>query len=119
MPPAPDAPPTLRFGVAVSINHDHAQLTLAGEIDMANADDVRRSAQYYLDEPSIIQVSADLDALTFIDSVGLRALILCRRYADAMGKSFLIEHSRGHVAEIVETSGLTRYLTDPSYRPAN
>lgn len=116
MPPTPDAPPTLRFGIAVRINREHAQLTLAGEIDMSSGDEVRHRAQYYLDEPKIAHVVADLDALTFIDSGGLRALLLCRRYADDVGKTFAIEHHHGHIAEVVETAGLTRYLTDPTYR---
>ena len=119
MPPKPDTPPTLRFGIAVRIAGDHAQLTVAGEIDMANADQVRNSARYYLDEPKITSVTVDLDALTFIDSRGLRALTLCRRYADELGKSFVIEHQREHIARVVEACGLTKYLTDPSYQPAN
>jgi anti-anti-sigma factor len=117
MTAVPASTPVPRFGIGVTICQDRARLAVAGEIDPTNADLVRLRACYYLDESQIADVVADLSGVTFLDSYGLRALVLCRRYADELGKTFVVRNHRGPVAKVVEATGLTRYLTDPAYRP--
>jgi anti-anti-sigma factor len=117
MIPEPDMPPTAPLGITVTTDHAGARLTLAGEIDITNSDQILLCARRYLDEPGITQVITDLDAVTFLDSSGLRALMFSRRRAAELGKTFLVQGHHGHVAEVIEVTGLTKFLTDPDYLP--
>lgn len=103
--------------ISVTVSDDHARIALAGDIDIINATQVRSLAYQHLDEPHIDQVTADLGAVTFLDSSGLRALVHSRRHAEELGKTFRIENHRGHIAKVIEITGLDRFLTDPTYQP--
>jgi anti-sigma B factor antagonist len=105
--------------IVVSVDHDRAYLMLAGEIDVTNSEQLVTSVYRHLGEPRIVEVVADLAGLTFLDSSGLRALVLGRRRADESGKAFRIRNHRGHVANVIEITGLTPYLSGPSGEPGD
>lgn len=109
-------PRTAPLDISVTIDEDRAQLTVTGEIDLTNADDVLLSVHWHLDRPRLNHVVVDLSGLAFLDSAGLRVLMLGRRHADELGKTFRVQGQRGHIANVIEVTGLTEYLTDPSYR---
>jgi len=50
----------------------------------------------------------------FIDSSGLHTLGHCRHHADDLGKTFRVTGHHGHVATVIEVTGLTGCLTDPN-----
>lgn len=117
MPSTPRPAPIPPFELAVTISGDRAEMALAGDIDIANADQIESAAYHYLGEPHIAHVTADLNAVTFLDSSGLRALTHSRRRAAELGKTFRIQNHHDHIAKVIEITGLTRYLTDPTYSP--
>lgn len=109
-------PPAIApLDIAATIDRGEARITLTGEIDISNADQVLSCADRYLNDPGINRVTADLAALTFIDSSGLRALAFSRRHADALDKTFRILNQQEQVTRVLEATGLDKYLTDPTY----
>lgn len=111
MIPTPDVPATAPLDIDVTVEHGRARVVLTGEIDITNADDLLGRIGRCLDDPRVTRVVADLDAVTFLDSSGLRSLLFSRRHAEAMGKSFVIEHHHGHIATVIDIAGLTDILT--------
>ena len=109
-----DPPAVAPLDIAVTANHERVWITLAGEIDITNADRVRGQADRCLNEPEVVDVVVDLEAVTFIDSSGLHALLFSRRRADELGKTFRIRNHHGHVARVIDLVGLTRCLTEPT-----
>jgi len=115
---ASDVPATAPLDIAVSGGQDSVHLMLTGDIDVSNADQVLACAYRQLDKPQVTQLTVDLEQITFIDSSGLHTLVRSRRYADDLGKTFRITGHRGHVATVIEITGLTGYLTDPNHHGA-
>lgn len=111
------APPDNPLFVFESVTGVVARLHLTGELDLATGNEMITHGARHLDNPEIWHVIADLSGVAFIGSSGLTALITLRRRADAHGKLFSVEHPRAMVAHVIEVTGLTRYLTDPTYHP--
>lgn len=88
-------------------------LHVAGELDMSSAptllghiDDVLAAG-----DPRVL---VDLGQLTFCDSAGLNAFIRGDRRCARAGGWLRLTGARGHVARVLEVSGLSEVLT---YRP--
>lgn len=113
----PDRPPAGPLDIDVTVHGDRARLSVAGQIDITNAEHVQRRAQRCLDDPRIARLVADLARLTFLDSSGLRGLVRIRRYAQGLGKLFHVENYSRHIALIMDATGLTGYLADPTPGP--
>ncbi len=105
------------FAITAALNHDHVRLTLAGEIDFSTAEQVISSVAQHLNQPQVTCLVADLDGVTFLDSQGLRALVVSHRHAHRLGKTFLVQGHHGDTAAHIEMAGLTAYLTEPTHRP--
>ena len=113
----PDPPVIAPLDITATIDADEVRIALTGEIDVSNAHQVFNCTDHYLNEPQIVHVTADLADLTFIDSCGLRALLLSRRHADQLDKTFRIQNQSEHIAKVIEVTGLAEYLNDPTYQP--
>ena len=111
---APTENPLLVFEAVTGVV---ARLSLSGELDLATADELIAHGARHLDNPNTWHVIADLTDVPFIGSSGLTALITLRRRADAHGKLFSVENARALVSHVIEITGLTEYLTDPTYHP--
>jgi anti-sigma B factor antagonist len=87
-----------------------AQVVLAGELDHPNA-------AYLLDEvigvlrdqcPSRIDV--DLGGITFLDSSGIRALLLCRADAEQVGCRMVVTNPSRPALEVLEIASLLEHF---------
>ena len=92
----------------VDRRHDAVVLTLAGELDLYNADEVRGALlEACADEPQVLVV--DLEAVRFIDSTALGVLIEARsRIADRNG--FRLAAPGLETRRALEVSGLDRHF---------
>ena len=92
----------------ISSGEDGAASTLhvAGEIDLAVADDLRQAGLSCLDsnDPGL---RIDLSDVTFIDSTGLGALVSLRTVAREHGKTLHLVNVPPEVRRMLELTGLT------------
>ena len=79
-------------------------LRLAGELDLAVADDLDFSARW-LAGSSADHVVIDLAELTFIDAVGLRAIRRARDTVVAGGRTVAVVNPAPAVARVFEVTG--------------
>ncbi|MDR6979670.1 anti-anti-sigma factor [Streptomyces sp. 3330] len=81
-----------------------ALITLAGEIDLVTAAQVRRALAECL-SPDIRSIDVDLTAVTFCDASGLNAFLLASRFATDGGRTLRLHHPSRSVARVIEITG--------------
>jgi anti-anti-sigma factor len=106
-----DGTPPGRLTVSThSASDGRFRLAVAGELDIASVDELRAALSAALDQgPSAVLV--DLDALTFMDSTGISALVAAHRQAAAGGVVLTVVNSRGIVRRVLELTGTLSQLT--------
>jgi anti-sigma B factor antagonist len=104
-----DAPPDLAFerlaGTAGS-----ACLAISGELDFSNVDLMRAAITPILGESRLSRLIVDCERLSFIDSLGVQALLTLKRVATERGVTFTVTNMHGPVRRVTETLGVTRTL---------
>jgi anti-sigma B factor antagonist len=87
-----------------------AVLALTGELDMASAPVFQEHVDALV-ATGTIQVVVDIAGLSFCDSAGLNAFIRGDRQCAVRGGWLRLTHAQGHVARVIEMSGLHEVLT--------
>jgi anti-sigma B factor antagonist len=105
MQPSDDSgssPSSLRVGADGGVS-----LQLRGEIDVTNADQVEASLKEATREGPA-ELLLDLRAVTFLDTAGLRLILLAHRWQTRAGHALRIVLAEGEnaVRRVLETSGL-------------
>jgi anti-sigma B factor antagonist len=80
--------------------------TLAGELDLDRADDVRDSLAQAALTPGCHFLRVDVSGLDFIDSYGLGALVSARNSAAAQGVTLTLAEPSPPVRKAIEVTGL-------------
>lgn len=114
---ASEPPAATPFHAEVTIIDHTVWLICAGELDATNAEQIVDIIDEHLSNPAVTDVVADLAGLDFLGSAGLAALVSGRRHANELGKTFRVQGAQGFIAHTIDTTGLTRYLADPSFTP--
>jgi anti-sigma B factor antagonist len=98
-------------GLRVDLAPDRERVTVhvAGEIDLATADDLERPLVELLDS-GFEQVILDLREVTFMDSSGIRVLIGGHQHAERLGATLSIEVGASPIRQTLELSGAIDYL---------
>jgi anti-anti-sigma factor len=103
-----------RLSVSVSIEHEHVVVALSGEMDMANALSVPEivAACVHADRPVLI----DLQDVTFLDSSGLRAILVSKARLEAENVTLQVTNASTRVRRVFEITRLTHLLESRSGR---
>lgn len=80
-------------------------IRVSGELDLAVADELVRTALDGLAEAPAVHV--DLGEVTFVDSTGLGALLRVRNEATAAGKAFRLQEVPAVLDRLLQITGLT------------
>ena len=97
------------FGFEISETDGLTVVTLAGELDLATAAQLREC----LTQPEVFDAPAvrvDLTNVAFLGSTGIGLLVAACKRARASGGSFQITGPRGMAQRTIEISGLTEYF---------
>lgn len=86
-----------------------AVIALAGELDLHGAGLLDAEVRRLFGDP-VEGVEIDAGDLEFVDSSGLRSLMLARGEAEAVGASFRITAVSPAVNRVIEIAGLAGYL---------
>lgn len=110
--PATEAVRNVTFStskVAIASTPDEVTLSVSGELDMADADQVGEIlAQAASTGRAIVRV--DLSAVTFADSSAIKALLLGAKTAEANGVEYELVNAHGSVQRLLAITGLTDAL---------
>lgn len=95
-----------------------AQVTLYGEIDFSNADEVALAIRVVVDEGSPPEVRVELAEATFIDSTGLGALIEGYRAATQAECRFVVTNPSPSFRRVLSVTGLCELFGIPEEEEA-
>ena len=96
------------LAVSVSIDGDGVVVALSGEIDMANAASLPAVVAGVVNGDTSVVI--DLTEVTFLDSSGLRAILICEASLAAQGVSLRVAHPTIHVRRVFEITSLSHLL---------
>ncbi len=88
------------------------RLEVAGEIDMATSDALLDALREAVGTEHAKEVAVDLAGVTFIDSSGIRALVVAQEEATARGVPIYVTNPHAHVRRVLELTGLLAVLTE-------
>ena len=94
-------------------------VTVLGEIDYSNADEVAEGIRDAVAESAASGVTIDLRSATFIDSTGLGALIEGYRAAAASGSRFTVVNPTESFRRVLTVTGLCELFGLSEEAPAD
>ncbi|MBS2532826.1 STAS domain-containing protein [Catenulispora sp. NF23] len=102
------------FGHTVTEHGDHVRLAVVGDVDFAAYPVLAARIQTLIEEDRRAVV-VDCAGVTFLDSMGLRALVEGLRAADDRGQGFALAAPSPPVLRVMELSGTTELfpIRDP------
>jgi anti-anti-sigma factor len=93
---------------------DTCTVALAGELEMSGREELIRLLVDAVNAPGVAAVQVDLDAVHFMDSSGMAALMAAHHIAAVSDRSFTVVRTRGHVRRALEVAGLLPILREGS-----
>jgi anti-sigma B factor antagonist len=99
------------FSVETAFDDDRARVTVSGEVDAATAGQIETALNDAIERGSAT-IEVDLGDVGFIDSSGLRALIVSRQRAQDAGRTMRVVATTTAVDRLFELTGLAE-----SFRP--
>lgn len=80
-------------------------IAVEGEVDLATVDDLQKAIDEVF-ETDGKDLVVDLTGSSFMDSTGLKTLVMSHRRFDGAGRSFAIAVSGGPVSRLIDLSGI-------------
>lgn len=90
---------------------------LFGELNVSNYADILRTLLRELERPGNLAVQADLGGVEFLDSSGMRALLIAHNAAEGTDRSFVAIRARGAVRRALEMAGVLEVLSGEDLSP--
>ena len=100
------------FTIEVAVRGVDASLALLGELDVASAARLRAVVGAIIDVPGILQVRVDGRGIDFVDSAGLRGLLLARADTKRAGVSWSLDAASPAVRRLLDLAGSPDLLSD-------
>jgi anti-sigma B factor antagonist len=86
-------------------------ITVSGELDLATAPQLEAVFEA-LDPAPSERVLLDLEAVTFLDSSGIRALVRAKRRLDGIGAPLVVDGISPAARQVLEISGVLDLLSE-------
>jgi anti-sigma B factor antagonist len=110
----PDGHGDDRFSMTLVVRGATVSMAIAGEVDVAVSERMRAVIGALTDVPGILHVDIDCREVTFVDSAGLRALLLARADAQLAGASWYFASSSPALRRLLDLAGAPELLADPA-----
>jgi len=102
-----------RLDLEVATHGDRVDISVGGELDTTTAPRLIGAAHDLIDG-SVGCLEVDCEGVWFLDSAGVRALIVMRNEAVGVGMDFAVVRASDTVSRILDMTGLTAILTRSS-----
>lgn len=110
----PDAQPARRSNpsghleIGIWTTGEQATVALAGELDIAAAPEVASLMQGVVEGSTAVLL--DIEGVTFMDSAGLRCVLVCERLCREAGVAFALTPGSPRIRRLFEVAGLLSWL---------
>jgi len=100
----------MAFTIDVRDTDSVTTIAIGGELDMASAPRFQEAVTELI-TTGRRRILVDLDQLAFCDSAGLNAFVKADKHCSARGGWLRLVGAQGHVARVMELSGVDEVLT--------
>lgn len=97
------------FQLTSTADHAQTHVLVTGELDLVSAPELERELQRIL-LAAASDVVLDLRGVTFIDSSGLRVVLVGSRDARASGRRFVVLAGEGQVRRVIDMAQVADHL---------
>ena len=98
------------FDVRTERRADHLRLLVSGELDLFREADLRRTLDDVLADTTPERLVLDVRGVQFLDSSGLRALLMCRDRAGSLGVPLALAVAPGPVTRLLDVAGVRNWF---------
>lgn len=91
------------------LSNGWVSLAVEGEVDLATVEDLQAAIDAVLAD-SGDHLVVDLTSSTFMDSTGLKALVMSHRKFDDAGRAFAIAVDGGPISRLIDLSGVDKTI---------
>jgi anti-anti-sigma factor len=98
------------YTIRESIRDRIAYVDVAGDLDFGAKLALESQVADQLTSGGITSVVVDIAEVSFIDSAGIGALVVCRRHAEDAGKTLVVLGAHDRVADMMNLTGVLQWL---------
>jgi anti-sigma B factor antagonist len=99
------------FAVRPEERADHVRLVVTGELDLYREPELRGAVEALLAPMPPQRLVIDVGGLQFLDSAGLRGLLVCRDRSHAAGVPFALAVVPGPVTRLLDLAGVRSWFS--------
>jgi len=99
------------MSITVEINGTVASIVLSGGIDYATQEAFKEANQKALTADGITEIHVNFTEATFLDSSGIRALVILKKEADASGMSLILLNVNESIRDVLDIGGFDKVFT--------
>lgn len=100
----------LEISQAKLSNSDWAVLAVSGEVDLATVPELERAIKGILESDGGSNLVIDLSETSFMDSTGLRVLVMANRDFNDGGRDLAVLVKPGPISRLLDVSGMHELL---------
>lgn len=99
------------MSITVEINGTVANIILSGGIDYSTQEEFKSANKQALSVVGITEIHVNFAETTFLDSSGIRALLMLNKEAHESGKSMIVFNVNENMREIFDIGGFDKVFT--------
>lgn len=99
------------MSITVEFSGTVVSIILSGGIDYETQEDFNKANKKALSAEGVTEIRVDFTEANFLDSSGIRALIILKKKADAVGRSLVLVNCNANLREVFEIGGFDRMFT--------
>jgi anti-anti-sigma factor len=97
--------------ITVEFNGKVASIVLSGGIDYATQEEFKVANKEALSREGVREIQVDFAKAKFLDSAGIRALLVLQKGVNASGKSLVLLNCNDTMRDIFEIGGFDKVFT--------
>ena len=97
--------------ISVEIHGAIASVILSGSIDYSTQEEFKRANKQVLSADGVTEVHVNFAKVDFLDSSGIRALVILQKEADALGKLLVLLNCNNPIRELFDIGGFDKMFT--------
>ena len=99
------------MSITVEFSGTIARIILSGGIDYSTQEEFKTANKQALSAEGIAEIHVNFAETTFLDSSGIRALLILKKEADTTGRSLILFNCNENMRETFEIGGFDKVFT--------
>ncbi len=99
------------MSITVNTRGSIAKIVLSGGIDYSTQEQFRQASDKAISAKRVREIHIDFTDVTFMDSSGIRTLLILQKQAEKKGMSLIVSNCSDSVREVFEIGGFDRMFT--------